>query len=330
MMRERIFVIIQKGIGDDKVSKFYDIFIMITALLSITPMMFKGHYAILDTIDIVTVYILFADYIFRWMTYDYELKAKAAKSMGIADKHSLTQVVTTEPAHRNMRKVWIPFALYPVTPFAVMDLLSLLPSLGLLGHGMRILRLFRVFKVLRYSKTYQYIETVFKKESKTLGYVLIIALAYIFLTALIMFNYEPQTFDSFFEALYWSTSALTTVGYGDIYPVSNVGRFISMVSSLFGIAVIALPAGIVTAGFVEAFNEDRKAQEKAAKRLKKAKKLKKKSRAKNLAVDILGVPEEELEANLKKAAASGDPDLLGDDDLDEDDGEDEEEEDEDD
>ena len=58
-------------------------------------------------------------------------------------------------------------------------------------------------------------------------------------------------FEDFFEAVYWATVSLTTVGYGDLYPVSTAGRVIAMLSSFFGIAVIALPAGIITAGFME-------------------------------------------------------------------------------
>lgn len=191
--------------------------------------MFKTSNAFLEMLDIITVYILFLDYIFRWIVYDYLLK-------------------------RNSKKVFI---LYPFTPFAIVDLISLLPSLGLLGPSFRILRVFRVFIVLHYSKTFVYISNVFKKEKKTLGYVLIITLAYIFVSALSMFTYEPDTFDSFFDALYWATTALTTVGYGDVYPVTDIGKFISMVSSLFGIAVIALPAGIVTAGFMEEINAEK-------------------------------------------------------------------------
>lgn len=58
-------------------------------------------------------------------------------------------------------------------------------------------------------------------------------------------------FENFFDALYWSTCTLTTVGYGDIYPISEIGRFVSMISSLVGIAIIALPSGIITAGYME-------------------------------------------------------------------------------
>ena len=121
--------------------------------------------------------------------------------------------------------------------------------------------------MLYYSKTFSYVANVFKNERKTLGYVLIIALAYIFVSALAMFAYEPDTFDNFFEALYWATTALTTVGYGDVYPVTEVGRLISMISSLFGIAVIAMPAGVVTAGFMDEIG-----RAKELERLEKAKK----------------------------------------------------------
>lgn len=66
-----------------------------------------------------------------------------------------------------------------------------------------------------------------------------------------MFNIEPETYNNFFDAIYWATVSLTTVGYGDIYAVSVIGKVITMISSLFGIAIVALPAGIITAGYME-------------------------------------------------------------------------------
>jgi len=74
-----------------------------------------------------------------------------------------------------------------------------------------------------------------------------------------MFNVEPQmnpvtgepTFKSFFDALYWATVTLTTVGYGDVCPVTSIGRFVSMISSLFGVAIIALPSGVITASYLD-------------------------------------------------------------------------------
>lgn len=66
----------------------------------------------------------------------------------------------------------------------------------------------------------------------------------------------------FFDAVYWATVSLTTVGYGDIYPVSIAGRVITMISSIFGIAIVALPAGIITAGYMSAIEEKDDSHEK--------------------------------------------------------------------
>ena len=112
-------------------------------------------------------------------------------------------------------------------------------------------------KFLRYSKSIRVIVEVLKKEREPLLAVCYMALGYILVTALIMFSAEPDTFDNFFDALYWATTALTTVGYGDIYPITDVGRLVSMVSSLAGIAVVALPAGIITAGYLSAIKEQK-------------------------------------------------------------------------
>ena len=100
---------------------------------------------------------------------------------------------------------------------------------------------------------------VLHKEKNVLLSVLGIAIFYVFLTALIMFNVEPhvnpitgaQTFSNFFDALYWATVTLTTVGYGDLCPVTDVGRCVSMLSSLFGVAIIALPSCVITASYLD-------------------------------------------------------------------------------
>mgnify|MGYP000315805831 FL=1 len=107
--------------------------------------------------------------------------------------------------------------------------------------------------------------SILYKERQVLSSVLVVALLYIFVTALILFNVEPhinpytghQTFHSFFDALYWATVTLTTVGYGDMCPATDVGRFVSMLSSLFGIAVIALPSGVITASYLDELRRKR-------------------------------------------------------------------------
>lgn len=77
------------------------------------------------------------------------------------------------------------------------------------------------------------------------------AVAYIFISAIVIYNVEPDSFNTFFDAFYWATISLTTVGYGDIYPVTPIGRCVTMISSLIGIAIIALPSSVITAGYLE-------------------------------------------------------------------------------
>ena len=97
-----------------------------------------------------------------------------------------------------------------------------------------------------------------KNAKDALLAVCTLAIGYIFVSALIIFNVESDSFATFFDAIYWATISLTTVGYGDIYPVTTAGRMITMLSSIFGIAIVALPAGIITAGYMDALSDEKK------------------------------------------------------------------------
>lgn len=230
-MRKRIFKMIEVAEDNDRISSYYDIFMMITIIASLLPLTTKSQNAIWNYIDTITVVIFIADYLLRLMTADYKL-GKGIKS----------------------------FLLYPLTPMAIIDLLSIMPSISLLNSGFRVLkifrlfrtfRVFRVFKAFRYSKNISIIINVFKRQKDSLTVVCVLAIGYILVSALIVFNVEPDTFPTFFDAIYWATVSLTTVGYGDIYAVSGAGKIITMISALFGIAIVALPAGIVTAGYMD-------------------------------------------------------------------------------
>ncbi|MEG0688495.1 MAG: ion transporter [Hungatella sp.] len=235
-MRQRIYQIIEKTEPGDRIAQVYDIFITAVSVISLVPLMFKETTPLLYDINNLAVYLLFMDYVLRFMVHDY-------KRNEIGDP-------------------WA-FVKYPLSPWAICDILAIFPTLGLLGKQFKMLRAFRIVKIMHYSKSFTYVSNVLKKEKQTLVSVLVIAVAYIFISALIMFCYEPDTFEDFFESLYWATTALTTVGYGDIYPVSIVGRLISMISSVFGIAVIALPAGVVTSGFMNEMTRDKEERELA-------------------------------------------------------------------
>ena len=148
---------------------------------------------------------------------------------------------------------------------AIIDLLSILPSVSVLNSSFRLLKLFRLlrtlkvlraFKFLRYSKSFEIISNVFKKQKKVLAAVATMAVAYVLVSALVIYNVEPESFNTFFDAVYWATISLTTVGYGDLYPVTTIGRIVTMISSVFGIAIIALPSGVITAGYLSEINKD--------------------------------------------------------------------------
>ena len=206
-------------------------------IISIVPLAFKSSLPVFTVIDICTTAVFIFDYIVRWLTADLDAPNRK-----------------------------YPFAFYPLQPMAVIDLVSILPTITLLNNGFRLLKLlrlmrtlkvFRAFKLARYSRNIRIISNVFKAQKEPLLAVLGLALAYILVSALVVFNVEPDTFSSFFEAIYWATVSLTTMGYGDIYPVTATGRMVTMISSIFGIAVVALPAGIVTAGYMEEITKEK-------------------------------------------------------------------------
>ena len=95
------------------------------------------------------------------------------------------------------------------------------------------------------------IENVMRKVKQQLMAVLVLTVMYITASAMFIFQIEPNLFNNFFDALYWATISITTIGYGDISPVTIPGRLLTMVSALVGVAVIALPSGIITAAYMD-------------------------------------------------------------------------------
>ena len=235
-MRKQLYEIIEPADGDNRLSRIYDFIMMATIIIGIVPLAFKQTNAIFRWIDYITVSIFILDYLLRLITADYKVK-----------------------------KSVLSFFLYPITPMALIDLLSILPSMTMLNEGFRLLKLFRlmrtfkvlrIFKFLRYSKSFEMIGNVLRKQKKVLSAVATMAVGYILISALVIYNVEPESFNTFFDAVYWATISLTTVGYGDIYPVTTIGRVITMISSALGIAIIALPSGVITAGYIAEINKE--------------------------------------------------------------------------
>ena len=232
--RHRLFEIIEVAKDNDRLSDIYDTFMLLAIVISIIPLAFTSTNTIFNIIDKVSAIIFIIDYLARMVTADFKL-------------------------NRGLKS----FVMYPFTPMAIIDLVSILPSITVINSGWRLLkifrllrtlRVFRVFKAVRYSKSIHIFIMVFQKQKEAFITIMGIAIVYILVAALVILNVEPETFGDYFHAVYWATISLTTMGYGDIYPVSAVGQLITMISSFIGIAIVAMPAGVITAGFMEELN----------------------------------------------------------------------------
>ena len=129
-----------------------------------------------------------------------------------------------------------------------------------MNSGFRLLRaarLLHVARIFQHSRSLQLIKIVLKRATRPLLFVASLAFIYIFMVATIMFNEEPELFPHFIDALYFAVVTLATIGYGDIVPTTELGRIITIISAVMGIAVFALPTSVITAEYVAVVNEYR-------------------------------------------------------------------------
>lgn len=229
IIKKRIFEIIEVSHEDDISSRVYDHMMTVAVIVGLIPLTIKANTTYTALIDLVTAVLFLIDYVLRVFTSDYKMGVKSYKA----------------------------YLYYAFTPMAIVDLLSTVPIIAFfMPHSMtlglfRIFRVLRILKLVRYSKTMTIITNVIRNVKKQLLAVLVLAGAYIIASAMVIFQVEPNLFANFFEALYWATVSITTIGYGDIAPVTMLGRLVTMISALVGVAVVALPSGIITAGYME-------------------------------------------------------------------------------
>lgn len=237
--RKRLAKIIQiEKEGNHKYSLAYDWYMLVIIGLSLVPLMVENDDTVfMKCMEWVTVIAFILDFILRCYSAPV-MKRFEGKSF---------------------------FRRYPFTFMGLVDFLSILPIVTLISYKFTLFRLFRMvriialFKYTRYTDKDKLFLKVLKKRRNVLMTLFLFTLLYIFITALLLYNVEPhfnpntgeKTFSTFFDALYWSTVTLTTVGYGDLCPISVCGRTISMISSLFGIGLITAASGALTSGFIE-------------------------------------------------------------------------------
>ena len=235
-MRHKLFEVIESAETTKRASAMYDYIMMAAILLSLLPLAFKSETSFFSAINLITTCLFVADYIARVAIADLKLNRGPMS-----------------------------FLIYPFTPMALVDLSSILPAVLSVAPGLKIIRIFRLgrafrvfraFRMLRYSRSIALIARVIRIQRTPLIAVGTMACAYILVSALLIFNVEPETFSTFFDAIYWAAISLTTVGYGDIYPVTTAGRVVTIFSSFVGIAIVALPSGIITAGYMDELQKE--------------------------------------------------------------------------
>lgn len=242
MNKQRVFNIIQIGNKDDIPSRLFDIFITIVISLNVLVMILQTYsdlspyFSIFDKISLVTILIFCVEYGLRIWTADLLFP------------------------HLSKRRAVIKFLL---SFDGIVDLFTILPFFFLSGFvAFRILRIIRIFHLFRINGQYDSFAVIFsvlhEKKNQILSSVFIVLI--LMLASSIGIYYaehasQPEVFKNAFSGVWWSVSTLLTVGYGDIYPVTVTGRIMAIATAFFGVGVVAIPTGIISAGFVEHYSK---------------------------------------------------------------------------
>ena len=245
-VKKRVFELVSKAEDGDAVGKIFDWLIMSLIALSIVAIILESYIriyvrwrSVFQIFEIVTVAVFTVEYLMRIWTAD---------------------LLYPDAKHPRLR--------YFFSMMAIIDLLAILPFyLPFFAADLRFLRmmrlfrlfrLLRVFKLGRYFDALQIIVRVIRASGPQLVMSLVICFFVVLFSAIVMYTVEfpvqPQQFPNVIASLWWAICTLTTVGYGDVYPVTDVGRFFASVISLVGIGIIAIPTGIVAAGFDHAIS----------------------------------------------------------------------------
>ncbi len=245
--RAKLFNMVSTGVIDEPINRLYDfisivaLFLNLFAAFAITFDYMEEHYkGLLLAIEAITTFFFAIDYVLRVITAK-ELYPKL-------------------PEPRAIRQYVFSFT-------GIIDLLSFLPYYlpVFFPAGSAVFRMFRVARILRLFRINSYYdqlnvitEVLYSKKQQLLASVFII-LILMLASSLCMYSVEhdaqPDVFQNAFSGIWWATSTLLTVGYGDIYPVTTAGKILGIFISFLGVGMVAIPTGIISAGFVEQYQK---------------------------------------------------------------------------
>lgn len=242
-LKKYLFDILDKGEQNGIVERIFDIFLLTLISLNVVATIIESsvknptELAVLRGFEIFSIVFFTIEYLLRLWVSDL---------------------------YRPEMPRWKARLRYAFTGMAIIDLLATLPFYipFLIKVDLRALRILRLFRILRILKTNRYtdsINTIFrvvrKKSSELISAVMVVIVLMIIAAAL-MYNVEslaqPDVFTGMGDALWWAVSTLTTVGYGDIYPITVLGKLLASFIAVLGIGIVAIPTGIIVSGFTEA------------------------------------------------------------------------------
>ena len=239
-MKKKIFNIIQIGDKSNRISRAFDIFITITIFANILVTFlqtfeelsrFSGFFR---WVEVITLLIFCVEYALRIWTADELYPNRSGFKARIHFLFSFDGIV---------------------------DLLTIIPAFFLSGFVIfRMLRVARIFHLFRLNARYDsfnVITTVLYEKRNQIVSSVFIVMVLMFASSMCMYSVEheaqPEVFRNAFSGIWWSMSTLLTVGYGDIYPVTTLGRLMAIVIAYLGVGAVAIPTGIISAGFVEQY-----------------------------------------------------------------------------
>lgn len=249
-IKNRTHEILEVSAPGDILSKIFDIFIMflislnvIAVILETVESLASQHMTFFRTFEIFSVMIFTVEYISR---------------------------VWSCTVSENYRSPFLGRIRFIFTPFAIVDLLAILPFyLPMLIpidlrfiRALRLFRLFRIFKMGRYSDAFQILGNVLKNKKEELFITIFFIFILLILASSLMYFIEheaqPEVFSSIPDAMWWGVITLTTVGYGDVCPITIPGKILGSIIALLGLGMFALPAGILAAGFLSEIKKSEK------------------------------------------------------------------------
>lgn len=238
--KQKVFNVIQIGDKSNHISRLFDIFITVTILSNIVVTFLQTfdelHYlnTFFNAVECITLMIFCGEYILRIWTADYLYPDK------------------TE-AQARLR--------FLVSFDGIVDFLTIVPAFFLSGFVIfRMLRVARIFHLFRLNAKYDSFNVIttvlYEKRNQIISSVFIVVILML-ASSLCMYSVEhdaqPLVFKNAFSGIWWSMSTLLTVGYGDIYPITTLGRVMAICIAYLGVGVVAIPTGIISAGFVEQY-----------------------------------------------------------------------------